>query len=64
MIERVMALLPRRKGAAPIVPERSVAGRTLLLMITIMSFLSAVTLGGVCWYKNRQLPGPLTSGAK
>ena len=47
MIERVMALLPRRKGAAPIVPERSVAGRTLLLMITIMSFLSAVTLGGV-----------------
>ena len=46
MIERVMALLPRRKGAAPIVPERSVAGRTLLLMITIMSFLSVVTLGG------------------
>jgi cell division transport system permease protein len=40
-------LLPRRGGAAPIVPERSVAGRTLLLMITIMSFLSAVTLGGV-----------------
>lgn len=47
MIERVMAMMPRRKGAAPIVPERSVAGRTLLLMITIMSFLSAVTLGGV-----------------
>src|SRR5215217_3158502 len=47
MIERVLAFLPRRKGAAPIVPERSVAGRTLLLMITIMSFLSAVTLGGV-----------------
>ena len=47
MIERVLAVLPRRKGAAPIVPEKSVAGRTLLLMITIMSFLSAVTLGGV-----------------
>lgn len=47
MIERVLAFLPRRKGAAPIVPEKSVAGRTLLLMITIMSFLSAVTLGGV-----------------
>ena len=47
MIERVLALLPRRKGAAPIVPEKSVAGRTLLFMITIMSFLSAVTLGGV-----------------
>ena len=47
MIERILAVLPRRKGAAPIVPEKSVAGRTLLLMITIMSFLSAVTLGGV-----------------
>ena len=47
MIERILAILPRRRGAAPIVPERSVAGRTLLLMITIMSFLSAVTLGGV-----------------
>lgn len=47
MIERALAFLPRRKGAAPIVPEKSVAGRTLLLMITIMSFLSAVTLGGV-----------------
>ena len=50
MIERVaglLALLRRRRGAAPIVPEKSVAGRTLLLMITIMSFLSAVTLGGV-----------------
>ena len=38
---------PRRGGAAPIVPEHSVAGRTLLLLITIMAFLSAVTLGGV-----------------
>ena len=47
MIERVLAVLPRRGGAAPIVPEKSVAGRTLLLMITIMGFLSAVTLGGV-----------------
>lgn len=47
MIERVLAILPRRGGAAPIVPEKSVAGRTLLLMITIMGFLSAVTLGGV-----------------
>jgi len=47
MIERLVALLPRRVGAAPIVPEKSVAGRTLLLLITIMGFLSAVTLGGV-----------------
>lgn len=47
MIERIRTLIPTRKGAAPIVPEKSVAGRTLLLLITIMSFLSAVTLGGV-----------------
>lgn len=36
-----------RSRTAPIVPERSVAGRTLLLLIAIMTFLSAVTLGGV-----------------
>ncbi|WP_375452432.1 cell division protein FtsX [uncultured Devosia sp.] len=47
LFKALKSLLPRRGGAAPIVPERSVAGRTLLLMITIMSFLSAVTLGGV-----------------
>ncbi|HEY0919433.1 cell division protein FtsX [Devosia sp.] len=37
----------RRGRAAPIVPERSVAGRTLVLLVAIMTFLSAVTLGGV-----------------
>ena len=47
LFRMLQRLIPRRGGAAPIVPERSVAGRTLLLMITIMSFLSAVTLGGV-----------------
>lgn len=47
MIRQLLSLLPRRGGAAPIVPEKSVAGRTLLLLITIMAFLSAVTLGGV-----------------
>ncbi|OAM83091.1 cell division protein FtsX [Devosia elaeis] len=47
MIRQALSLLPRRGGAAPIVPEKSVAGRTLLLLITIMAFLSAVTLGGV-----------------
>ncbi len=47
ILKALKSILPRRGGAAPIVPERSVAGRTLLLMITIMSFLSAVTLGGV-----------------
>jgi len=47
MIEAIRRLWPARKGVAPIVPEKSVAGRTLLLLITIMGFLSAVTLGGV-----------------
>ena len=35
-----------QKRTAPIVPERSVAGRTLVLLIAIMTFLSGVTLGG------------------
>lgn len=43
MIE-LKAMRPR---PAPIVPEKSVAGRTLVLLIAIMTFLSAVTLGGV-----------------
>jgi cell division transport system permease protein len=47
MVKQLLRFLPRRNGAAPIVPETSVAGRTLLLLITIMAFLSAVTLGGV-----------------
>lgn len=38
---------PVRLRTAPIVPERSVAGRTLMLLIAIMTFLSGVTLGGV-----------------
>lgn len=36
-----------RPRMAPIVPERSVAGRTLMFLIAIMTFLSGVTLGGV-----------------
>ena len=36
-----------RPRTTPIVPERSVAGRTLMFLIAIMTFLSAVTLGGV-----------------
>jgi len=47
MIKQLLARFTRRGSAAPIVPEHGVAGRTLLLLITIMSFLSAVTLGGV-----------------
>jgi cell division transport system permease protein len=44
------AAAPRREAqrrAAPVVPERSVAGRTLMLLIAIMTFLSGVTLGAV-----------------
>ena len=37
--------IPRRTTA--VVPERSVAGRTLVLLIAIMTFLSGVTLGAV-----------------
>jgi cell division transport system permease protein len=44
MTEAVRNLRPK---TAPIVPERSVAGRTLMLLIAIMTFLSGVTLGGV-----------------
>jgi cell division transport system permease protein len=44
MIEIERAPRPRM---APIVPERSVAGRTLMFLIAIMTFLSGVTLGGV-----------------
>jgi cell division transport system permease protein len=36
-----------RPRTAQIVPERSVAGRTLVLLIAIMTFLSGVTLGAV-----------------
>ncbi len=36
-----------RDRAAAIVPERSVTGRTLVLLIAIMTFLMGVTLGGV-----------------
>ena len=39
--------IENRERAAPIVPERSVSGRTLVLLIAIMTFLSGVTLGGV-----------------
>ena len=38
---------PPRTRTTAIVPERSVAGRTLMALIAIMTFLSAVTLGGV-----------------
>jgi cell division transport system permease protein len=36
-----------RSRSTPVVPEGSVAGRTLLLLIAIMTFLMALTLGGV-----------------
>src|SRR6218665_1191242 len=46
--ETAATVRPRAHArTAPIVPERSVAGRTLVLLIAIMTFLSGVTLGGV-----------------
>src|SRR5437868_11719877 len=42
-----MAVRAQPKRTAPVVPERSVSGRTLVLLIAIMTFLSGVTLGGV-----------------
>jgi cell division transport system permease protein len=47
LVDRLPFRIPLRTSGAPIVPDRSVAGRTLLLLIAIMTFLSAVTLGGV-----------------
>lgn len=37
----------RNQRTAPIVPVTSVAGRTLMLLVTIMTFLSCVTVGSV-----------------
>lgn len=48
MVElKLPSFAAQRPRTAPIVPERSVAGRTLVLLIAIMTFLSGVTLGGV-----------------
>jgi cell division transport system permease protein len=44
---KLPAFLSRDARPSSVVPERSVAGRTLLLLIAIMTFLSGVTLGGV-----------------
>src|ERR1700742_1092838 len=41
------AAKPASRRTNAVVPERSVAGRTLVLLIAIMTFLSGVTLGGV-----------------
>jgi cell division transport system permease protein len=41
------ALFGTRPDGMAIVPRRSVAGRTLMLLIAIMTFLSCITLGGV-----------------
>ncbi|MBS9722515.1 ABC transporter permease [Tianweitania sp. BSSL-BM11] len=38
---------PPRRRAAPIVPEQNIAGRALIFVIAIMTFLSCLTLGAV-----------------
>lgn len=37
----------RRSGSTPIVPPQTIAGRALTLVVGIMTFLAALTLGGV-----------------
>ena len=46
LLERLLPAFQRQR-TTPIVPERSVAGRTLVLLIAIMTFLCGVTLGAV-----------------
>ncbi len=43
----MVELKQQHSKPTPIVPEKSVSGRTLMLLIAIMTFLCAVTLGGV-----------------
>ena len=42
---RMTGLLPR--GETPIVPKNSIAGRALVAVVAIMTFLSSLTVGGV-----------------
>ncbi len=41
------ATAPSRRRMAPIVPEQNIAGRALIFVIAIMTFLSCLTLGAV-----------------
>lgn len=41
------SLFGRRHSGNPIVPERSVAGQTLIIVVAIMSFLTCLTFAGV-----------------
>lgn len=51
-IANASSLQPRRRVAA-IVPEQNVAGRALILVIAIMTFLSCLTLGAVTLVRDR-----------
>jgi len=48
-------LLPKPKTPFPIVPRQSIAGRTLALLVAIMTFLSCVTFGAVYLVQNSTL---------
>ncbi len=47
----------------PIVPAQSVAGRTLMLLIGIMTFLSCVTFAACFWSRSRRWAGRPMWGA-
>lgn len=51
----ISQLLPKPKTPFPIVPRQSIAGRTLALLVAIMTFLSCVTFGAVYLVQNSTL---------
>jgi len=51
----ISQFLPKPKTPFPIVPNQSIAGRTLALLVAIMTFLSCVTFGAVYLVQNSTL---------
>ncbi|WP_299344696.1 ABC transporter permease [uncultured Maritalea sp.] len=51
----ISQFLPKPKTPFPIVPIQSIAGRTLALLVAIMTFLSCVTFGAVFLVQNSTL---------
>jgi cell division transport system permease protein len=51
-IETAPMPAPPKRKAASIVPEQNIAGRALILVIAIMTFLSCLTLGAVTLVRN------------
>jgi len=51
----ISRFMPKSKTPFPIVPNQSIAGRTLALLVAIMTFLSCVTFGAVYLVQNSTL---------